>query len=133
MGGMMGADPRREDVRLAKDGGDAKEAPAGPGPLDAEEARLYEALLALVGDQLASVRKAAASRFAFWGKGKIQARNKDIETCLSRIIDCKVDTHGEAALSAILGDLNAIEDDRGRWPDVSADQINCVRQILRNV
>jgi hypothetical protein len=101
--------------------------------LDAEENRLYGALLTLVRDQLASVKKTANSRFAFLGKNKIQSRNKDIETCLFRIIESKYETHGEAAFSAILTDLNAIEDDRTLWPDVSADQIDCVRRILRNV
>jgi hypothetical protein len=101
--------------------------------MEAEENRLYGALLALVRDQLSSVKKAANSRFAFLGKGKIRSRNKDIETCLSRIIESKYETHGEATFSAILTDLNAIEDDRSRWPDVSVDEIDCVRQILRNV
>ena len=102
-------------------------------PLDAEEIRLYGALLTLVRDQLASVKKAANSRFAFLGKDKIQSRNKDIETCLFRIIESKYETYGEAAFSVILTDLNTIEDDRTLWPDVSADEVDCVRQILRNV
>jgi len=101
--------------------------------LDAEENRLYGALLTLVRDQLSSVKKAAKSRFAFWGKDRIQSRNKDIETCLFRIIESKYETHGDEAFSAILTDLNAIEDDRTRWPDVSADEVDCVRRILRNV
>ena len=102
-------------------------------PLDAQEARLYGALLTLVRDQLSSVRKSANSRFAFFGKDKIQSRNKDIETCLFQIIESKYETHGDAALSAILTDLNAIEDDRTLWPGVSSDEVDCVRQILRNV
>jgi len=102
-------------------------------PLDTEETRLYGALLTLVRDQLSSVKKAANSRFAFWGKDKIRSRNKDIETCLFRIIESKYETHGDDAFSAILTDLNAIEDDRTLWPDVSADEVDCVRQILRNV
>jgi hypothetical protein len=102
-------------------------------PLDTEETHLYGALLTLVRDQLSSVKKAAKSRFPFWGKGKIRSRNKDIETCLFRIIESKYETHGDEAFSAILTDLNVIEDDRTLWPDVSADEVDCVRQILRNV
>ncbi|MGF1639731.1 MAG: hypothetical protein ACFCUO_02155 [Rhodospirillales bacterium] len=106
-------------------------------PLDAEEARLYAALLDLVRDQLATVRKAARRRFDLWGKvwgkGRIRSRNRDIEACLLRIIEHKYATHGDEAFSAILVDLAAIEEHRADWPGVSDDDIACVRQILRNV
>ena len=130
---MMDAGTQPKGIRLVKDGREPRGARMTHEPLDTEETRLYGALLTLVRDQLSSVKKAANSRFAFLGKDKIQSRNKDIETCLYQIIESKYDAHGDAAFSAILTDLNAIEDDRTLWPDISTDEIDCVRQILRNV
>ena len=99
-------------------------------PLDKKETYLWGTLLALVKEQLEALNKAASGSLGFWGKGRIQARNKAMEKFIKKLIEYKVSRFGEDTMDALLRDIEFIKQDNQVWGDVNLSELEYVCKVL---
>ena len=98
--------------------------------LDKKETYLYGTLLALAQEQLDAIEKKIQGRLGFWGKSRMSARNHELTKFLLKIIEHKVGKGSVDPLSSLVDDLELIEADQQVWNDISADQLEYVRNVL---
>ena len=101
--------------------------------LDKKEIYLYGTLLALIREQLESVDKVSGGKLGFWGKNRMQARNKEIDKFLRKIIEHKFGQGFSDPLEQILSDLELIRNDNNVWGDISTNQLEYISNILNSL
>jgi beta-lactamase class D len=99
-------------------------------PLDKKEIYLWGTLLALVKEQLEAINKTATGSLGFWGKSRIQARNKEMEKFLKKLIEHKLSCYGDDVMDALLKDIEFIKQDNQIWGDVSTSELEYIRSVL---
>jgi len=76
--------------------------------LDKKETYLWGTLLALVKEQLDAIDKSISGSLGFWGKSRMQARNKEMEKFLKKLVEYKVSRYGENTMEALIKDMDFI-------------------------
>lgn len=97
--------------------------------MDPKETYLYGILFVLVKDQLAAKEKQMAGNLGMWGKSRLNSRNKEIEKIIFHLFD-KKNSLGEEILPEVLADLEYIETEPNRWAEVTAEELEYLREIL---
>ena len=99
-------------------------------PLDKTELYLWGTLFALVKEQLEAINKAATGSLGIWGRSRMQARNKELEKFLKKLIEHKISSYGVDVMGALLKDIEFIKQDNQIWGDVSTSELEYVQSLL---
>lgn len=98
-----------------------------------KEIYLWGTLLALVREQLSALQKLTRGTLGIWGKSRINARNKAIQKFTFKLLQEKSKNNNDSFIEALFLDLEEIEKDQDIWMDITSEEINYMKTILRSI
>ena len=99
--------------------------------MDKKETYLYGTLLALIQDNLEALEKHQQGKLGIWGRARASSRNSAIDKFIQKIIDYKSKCGRENPVDEMVRDLSDIRLDTEVWDDVSDEQLDMVRILLK--
>ena len=99
--------------------------------MDKKETYLYGTLLALIKDNLEALEKHQQGKLGVWGRARASSRNSAIDKFIQKIIHYKSKCGEENPIDYMVRDLSYIRLDTEVWDDVSDEQLDMVRMLLK--
>jgi hypothetical protein len=99
--------------------------------MDKKETYLYGTLLALIQDNLKALEKHRQGKLGVWGRARASSRNGAIDKFIQKIIDYKSKCGQDDPIEDMDRDLSYIRQDTEVWDDISDEQLDMVRKLIK--